>query len=192
MATKKEKPRGRPAHPASKKEEIRAKIVSVSKELFINEGFENISIRKIAQKAECIPRTIYYYFENKRALLHYLWIDIFKMLSIECEKEIKGIDDPLEIIQVIYKKYVNYWLKNRDQYRVIFMIEDLNATSDHDAVILDMIKSSAEFIFIFERAVEACIKNKIFKEKNTDLTVQIFFLSAHGLASGLITKNRIS
>ena len=166
MATEKKKSRGRPVEPAAKKEKIRAKIVSVSKELFINEGFENISIRKIAQKAGCLPRTIYYYFENKRALLHYLWVDIFKMLSIECEKSIQGINAPLEIVQVIFKTYVNYWLTHRDQYRVIFMIEDLNATSDHDAVILDMIKSSAEFIRIFEHAVDACIENKILKKKN--------------------------
>ncbi|MBC2717522.1 MAG: TetR/AcrR family transcriptional regulator [Desulfobacteraceae bacterium] len=192
MATiTKKKQRGRPAQSAAKKEEIRAKIVSVSKELFINEGFENISIRKIAQQAGCIPRTIYYYFENKRELLHYLWVDIFKTLSSECERAIKSLEAPLEIIHVIYTTYVNYWLAHRDQYRVIFMIEDLNATSNHDTAVLDMIKSSAKFIRIFEKAINDCIQNKVFKEKNTNRVVQVFFLSAHGLASGIITMREM-
>ncbi|MDA3897841.1 MAG: TetR/AcrR family transcriptional regulator [Desulfobacteraceae bacterium] len=191
MTLKKKNPRGRPAQSAKKKENIRNKIVSVSKDLFINDGFENISIRKIAQKAGCIPRTIYYYFENKRALLHYLWVDIFIMLNNECRKATKGIDTPIEIIQEIYKTYVYYWIEHPDQFRVIFMIEDLNATLDQDAVILDRIISSAEFIQIFEQAIDTCIENKIFHELNTNLLIQTFFLSAHGLASGLITMREI-
>ena len=185
------KKRGRPVQPAEKKEKIRQNIINVAKKLFADEGYEHISIRKIANQAGCVPRTIYYYFKNKRELLNHLWIDIFTSVSDFCEKEAAGIDEPVGLIKIYYKAYINYWLNNHDHYRVIFMNEDLNANKTHDKLVFEMISANAAVIGIMEEAIQKCIENGTFAKKRKDIIFQMFLLSAHGLSSGLITMREI-
>ena len=47
------------------KEELRGKILQAAKELFMKKGFEDTSIRNIAEKIEYSPTTIYLYFKDK-------------------------------------------------------------------------------------------------------------------------------
>ena len=44
---------------ATEKEQLRHQILSAARELFVNEGYENVSMRKIAHKIEYSPTTIY-------------------------------------------------------------------------------------------------------------------------------------
>jgi DNA-binding transcriptional regulator YbjK len=44
------------------KAEIRKMILDASMKLFVEEGFENVSIRKIADLIEYSPTTVYLYF----------------------------------------------------------------------------------------------------------------------------------
>ena len=50
---------------AREKENIREEILDAARTLFVKEGYENVSIRKIAAKIEYAPGTIYLYFEDK-------------------------------------------------------------------------------------------------------------------------------
>ena len=47
------------------KEELKGKILQAAKELFMEKGFEDTSIRNIAEKIEYSPTTIYLYFKDK-------------------------------------------------------------------------------------------------------------------------------
>ena len=55
------------------KDNLRQAILDAAGELFVNEGFENVSIRKIAHKIEYSATTIYIYFKDKK--------DIFDLMS---------------------------------------------------------------------------------------------------------------
>src|ERR687885_1755275 len=54
---------------AREKQELRQEILDAARELFIREGFENVSMRKIADKIEYSPTTIYLHFQDKADLL---------------------------------------------------------------------------------------------------------------------------
>ena len=54
---------------AREKEQLRRQILSAARELFVNEGYENVSMRKIANKIEYSPTTIYLHFKDKADLL---------------------------------------------------------------------------------------------------------------------------
>jgi len=185
------KKRGRPAQSQGKKQKIRQNIIQVAKKLFAEKGYEHISIRKIALQADCAPRTIYYYFKNKRELLNNLWLDIFKLVSERCKRDATGVDDPVEVIKIYYKTYVNYWLENRDHYRVIFMNEDISASHGHDEKIYGSILQYAPIITELDQLILACIRDGRFVKKRKEIVFQIIFLSAHGLSSGLITMREV-
>jgi AcrR family transcriptional regulator len=55
------------------KEQIRTSIIDAALKLFLNSGFEHVSMRKIAEVIQYTPTTIYHHFQNKEELLHELF-----------------------------------------------------------------------------------------------------------------------
>ena len=53
-------------------EDLRAKILDAARELFVNEGVEAVSMRKVADKIGYSATTLYNYFDDKEALLYAL------------------------------------------------------------------------------------------------------------------------
>ncbi len=47
------------------REKMRRRILDAAKDLFVKEGFENVSMRRIAGVIEYSPGAIYRYFKNK-------------------------------------------------------------------------------------------------------------------------------
>ena len=54
---------------AREKKELRQEILDAAREMFVEDGYENVSMRKIAEKIEYSPTTIYLYFRDKADLL---------------------------------------------------------------------------------------------------------------------------
>ena len=63
------------------KSEVRDKILDAARELFIAEGYEGVSMRKVADKIEYTPTTIYGYFEDKEDLFRQLCHEDFARLA---------------------------------------------------------------------------------------------------------------
>ncbi len=53
-----------PVHP-----EKRARLLEVAQRLFLKHGYDGTSMSKLAEEAEVAPNTLYWYFEDKDALL---------------------------------------------------------------------------------------------------------------------------
>ena len=74
-------------------ERTKQDIVNAARKLFSKRGFEVVTMREIAQEAGCSHTTIYIYFENKLALLHYLSMRPLQGLKQQME-EIKALNLP--------------------------------------------------------------------------------------------------
>src|SRR5213595_3307280 len=68
------------------REAVRRSILDAARELFVSEGYRNVSIRKIAEKIEYSPAAIYGYFPSKD--------DIFFALA---EEGLRLLGDPGEV-----------------------------------------------------------------------------------------------
>jgi len=54
------------------KEELRKKILEAARELFVTEGYDKVTMRRIAESIEYSPTIIYHYFQDKEALVESL------------------------------------------------------------------------------------------------------------------------
>ncbi|MCU0078812.1 TetR/AcrR family transcriptional regulator [Extibacter muris] len=76
-----------------KKEEIRQTIIDVATNEFMRMGYENVSMRVIAYKANTTIGNIYHYFKNKEVLLQTILIPVFdnieNLMKQHFENEIK-------------------------------------------------------------------------------------------------------
>ena len=63
------------------REAVRRAILDAARELFVSEGYTNVSIRKIAERIEYSPAAIYSYFPSKDDIFFELAEEGFRLLS---------------------------------------------------------------------------------------------------------------
>ena len=62
------------------RESVRRSILDAARELFVAEGYANVSIRKIAERIEYSPAAIYGYFPSKDDIFYALAEEGFRLL----------------------------------------------------------------------------------------------------------------
>jgi AcrR family transcriptional regulator len=77
------------------REAIRQAILRAARELFVDEGYRNVSMRKIAERIEYSPAAIYSYFPSKDDIFFALAEEGFRILASGLAA-MHAIDDPLE------------------------------------------------------------------------------------------------
>ena len=65
---------------AREREELKQQILDAARELFVRDGYESVSMRKIADKIEYSPAAIYTYFKDKDEILDCLCEETFLQL----------------------------------------------------------------------------------------------------------------
>ncbi|MCW8878956.1 MAG: TetR/AcrR family transcriptional regulator [Kangiellaceae bacterium] len=180
MAVTKRKP-GRPSLSESQKQEIRDNIIEIARDLFVNEGYENTSMRKIAAQAGFAPTKIYYYFENKKAILRHFWNDISEDLWAYCQppEEILG-GDPLEVIRYLMNRNVRYWLNNPKSYQLGIATQDFKAENSENFNVYTA-PGTRQYIEVMHEAVQRCIDNGTFRIKDMLMASQVIGVSVYGI-----------
>ena len=92
------------------KEQLRRKILNAARELFAKEGYENVTMRKVAHKIEYTPTTIYLYFKDKEELVAAVCEETFAGLLEVVERMERKYSDPLEQVRAGCRAYIEFGL----------------------------------------------------------------------------------
>lgn len=171
---------------AREKEELRQEILSAARELFVKEGFANVSMRRIAEKIEYSPTTIYLYFEDKSGLLDCI---VEERLQELCN-QLQVLDgaaarDAITSLRVGLRKYVDYWLQHPQDFRVAYMT-DLNEL-DPNRPWRCQILARALFETLREK-VRRCADAGMLDAPDIDLASQSIWAAVYGIISLLVMK----
>ena len=167
---------------AREKELLRRQILSAARELFVNEGYENVSMRKIADRIEYSPTTIYLYFEDKADLLDSVCQETLLSLLNTLEELKKDKSDPVETLKKSGRTYVEFGLKYPQDYKLTFVIRPQFQKG------LGLQEGSiGEKVFDYLRAVVSeCIQQKMFRQVDVETTGQVMWSAVHGITLLLI------
>lgn len=102
------------------KQEIRKMILDASMKLFVEQGFENVSIRKIADLIEYSPTTVYLYFKDKDDILFNLHELGFQKMA-EYNEGLWDIKNPLLRLYKMGENYIRFGLSHPEFYDVMFI-----------------------------------------------------------------------
>jgi AcrR family transcriptional regulator len=103
------------------KAELRQLILDGAMEVFLAEGFENTSVRKIADRIEYSPGTIYVYFKDKNEILLDLQRMAFDRL-MEVMRSTESRGDALAQVYAIGEEYISFALHNPGLYELMFVL----------------------------------------------------------------------
>ncbi len=167
------------------KDNLRQEIFDAASELFAKEGIANVSMRKIAEKIEYSPTTIYLYFKDKTTLLHQICEETFAKLAAEVTKIREITNDPLEILRGGLRAYIEFGLKHPNHYGVVF-ITPLKSYIDEN---FEYSFDNSTGKIAFEKLVESvitCVETGAIKNGDIELISQTLWAGMHGLTSLLI------
>ncbi len=103
------------------KEQMRQLILNTAREIFLEKGYYQTSLRNIADKIEYSPGTIYLYFKEKDEIFYELHNEAFAKLFALFEP-LFHVEDPFERLKAMGRIYMEFALKNKDLYDLMFII----------------------------------------------------------------------
>jgi AcrR family transcriptional regulator len=165
---------------ARQKENIREEILDAARSLFVKEGYEHVSIRKIAEKIEYSPGTIYLYFPDKAAILERICEETFAKLAQRMHAINMDPANPLDGLRRGLRTYVQFGIDNPNHYIVTF-IQAKQIPRDHQP------KAGERCFDNLRAAVQRCVDAGQLNCDDVEEVAQAIWAGVHGVTALLIT-----
>lgn len=168
---------------AREKEKLRDNIIAAALEMFIEQGYEKVSIRKIAEAIEYSPATIYLYFKNKDELMFFVQQEAFEQF-FELLAPVLQIEEPLEQLWDLGKKYLNFGINNPELYNLMFMLQSpMNAIEAQE----EGWECGYETFHLLEVIVMNCQKAGYYSGRDSNIVSMELWSLVHGMMSLFLT-----
>lgn len=179
-------PRKRLRRSPSEGAELKQRLIAAARDLFVAEGYNGVSIRRITQRAGCPPMTFYLYFTSKHALLRHIWEDIFAELLPRCAEAAAERVDPVEKVEAYVVTMTRYWLDHPDSYRVVYLNQDVLEPGEETYFV-----ESGDIVRRFQ-ALQHLIDDgkasgRFRREADSELVMQALSANSIGVAHALVT-----
>jgi AcrR family transcriptional regulator len=166
--------------------EIRKAILDASMKLFVEQGFQNVSIRKIADLIEYSPTTVYLYFKDKNEILFNLHEIGFLKLA-EYFADLQTIRNPLLRLHKMGERYIQFGLENPAFYDLMFILQApmdaLEGMSNCSWEGGDMALSK------LREVLQECMDKNLIEKGDVAATAMAIWSMVHGMVS-LAIRNR--
>lgn len=180
------KPRRRSA------EDRRRQVVAAAKRIVLRQGFEALTMRRVARLAGVSAAALYLYFPDRvslmaavaDALFHGL-LAAFRAALIRAE----GDPDPRARLHAVMTAYLDWGLGHPDEYRVIFMTPITGVAGHRPGPPGVPAAPSGQATFqALQAEVARLIERGVFRPAEPQVVAEALWAAGHGLVALLITK----
>lgn len=175
--------RGRPTLSEDQISDTRQRIATFAQKLFQDEGYDAVSMRRLAKEAGCTAKTLYRYFDRKIDILRHLWEDVFTDLFDQLDQVATQHDNAVERLNAVAMGYVSYWLEKREHYFLVFMS---SGVSQSDVSVFVGNEGVVERFGLISQSLAGAL-DKDTPSEEIDLKAQLLLCSLNGIAHNLIT-----
>ncbi|MGN8230033.1 TetR/AcrR family transcriptional regulator [Paenibacillus polymyxa] len=165
--------------------EIRRKIIESARSLFLNQGYAEVSMRKIADQIEYSPTTIYHYFANKEAVVRELLVEgntlFLQALQQRVDEAQAAGLNALDTLKTVSDAYVRFGTANPEYYNILFI-------SNLESVSLVSLIDSGRFkgFELLETGLKAAMEEGCIMQGDERLIARSVWSMLHGLTSLLL------
>ena len=167
---------------ARENEDLREEILDAARTLFVKEGYESVSIRKIADKVEYSPGTIYLYFHDKAEIMTKICEETFAKLLARMEAIKLDASPPLDKLRRGLRTYIQFGLDHPNHYVLTFVQAKIN----YQAVTVFQTTGMQAFECM-RQCVKECVDAGEMVTGDADELAQTLWAGVHGLTSVLVT-----
>ena len=159
------------------RKEVGDSILSSAWQLVNEEGWQNLSIRKIADAIEYSVPVVYDHFENKEAILSEFNRKGFKLLGDRLKEAKEKHKKPALQLEAIAYAYWDFAFQNKAYYQLMYGLGMPTCET------LSKVPELSAFIGVIHTTIDEIIKEGNNKESEIWLKVHSFWSMIHGLVS---------
>jgi AcrR family transcriptional regulator len=165
------------------RQETRQRILDAARELFARDGYDAVSMRRVAEKIEYSATALYFHFKDKDALFRELCNADFLELA-QAFNVLARIADPVERLRQIGLAYVQFGIDHRNHYRLMFMTPHpcVDPVEPEDVLVQQGNPETDAYAF-FMSTIRECMATGRFRPEyaDPDLIAQMLWAGTHGI-----------
>jgi AcrR family transcriptional regulator len=149
---------------------VRQAILDAARDLFVSEGYRNVSIRKIAERIEYSPAAIYSYFTGKDDIFFALSEEGFRRLNAKV-RTVLGHDDPIAELRASWWAYYEFSKEDREFFELMFVDRSVPQITEQWSGLAFV----HEVLIVAQARIQRCIDAGLFPP-HTDAEVAMHLL----------------
>jgi len=161
---------------------LRGKVLDTAEDIFVREGIERVTMRRIAASVDYAPTLLYRLFKNKADLIDHLIARGYEGVREQYEQVLQQENlDPVATLKGILATYVDYALSHPNHYRMWFDSSSVRLEGHR----LRMTHGRLEYIVfqIWLDGIKSCQAVGLFNGWDSLDVFQILWSRIHGLIS---------
>ncbi|MGA0557231.1 TetR/AcrR family transcriptional regulator [Larkinella sp. VNQ87] len=166
------------------KEEMRKRILEAAQKLFLENGFEKVSIRNIADAIEYSPATIYLYYKDKNDLLYAIHQIAFLKMIQEFQPALQ-LEKPFDRLVEMGRRYFRFAFENPEMFDLMFI---MTAPMDALACRDDIWDEGKSAFNLLVNCVQDCIDAGVFRPQDAEVAAMMIWSSVHGYTALFLRK----
>jgi AcrR family transcriptional regulator len=103
-------------------EPVKQRLVEATARIFAAEGYDAVSMRRVAAEAGCSQMAVYRHFESKEALIQHVCADLYHQFASRMTAEMAKTSDPWEKIHRFAAALLRFALRYPDHYSLVFLV----------------------------------------------------------------------
>jgi AcrR family transcriptional regulator len=163
------------------REAVSRAILDAARELFVAEGYGNVSIRKIAERIEYSPAALYGYFPSKDDIFYALAEEGFRLLystDPAVDAELEALE-PIERIRRIFWRLYEFSRQHPQYFELMFMDRSVPRISQ----VYERFAFAREMKIRLVAQIQTCIDAKIFPAHvNANVAFRLLTMGLMGAA----------
>jgi AcrR family transcriptional regulator len=160
------------------RETVRRKILNAARTLFLNEGYANVSMRKIAEQIEYSPGAIYSYFGSKEDIFFALAEEGLQFVRTHCSVA-SHANAPLERVREAFWRFYTFSKEQPEYFSLIFVDSAVPRISRD----WERFSSMRELRSDVEHDIQQCIDDGVFpRAESSGAIFRILGTAAYGAA----------
>lgn len=175
---------------ARQKTFLRQQILDAARELLVREGYENLSMRRVAERIDYSPTAIYLHFKDKQELVSSLCDETFARLVRELETLPDEFPDPIVRLRKGMERYIAFGLTHPDHYLPTFVLPQpnhLDPARKEDAMSQD--SNGMRAFTCLRECIADGVKARKLRKVDPDVAARAAWAGIHGITSLLIVHD---
>ena len=165
----------------------RVEILHAAERIFVAEGYEGATIRKIADEVGVSSTALYMHFHDKDEILHEIGVAAMQAL-LDCNSTIAARpDDAVTRVRLMLEAYVRLGLEHPNAYRLVFCAAPRSERSVRSATAEIGSLCYDRYVGVV-REIAASGRLRI---ADPDCAAQALWAACHGLVALMITRDSV-
>ncbi|MQA90995.1 MAG: TetR family transcriptional regulator [Gemmatimonas sp.] len=163
---------------------LRNATLDASRVLLVQEGYKQLSMRKIAAAVGCSVSSIYLYFANKDQLVHALIDEGFQRWYEVVVEAASVPEPPLQRLAIHCRRYIQWGLEHPEFYEIMYMLHPPTMARFPR----ELFRRAARSMDLVTRLVQECAPELQRSEEESRVRAHVVWAILHGVVTTILAE----